>query len=78
MNPWIKKFLRKVGVMKKKETYPLIAIAMHMRPQSVNPDEVDALLAQLSDEVALEKKIYESENNTDSVLWKRYNALISN
>ena len=77
MNPWLKKFLRKVGVMKKKEKYALLAIAMHMRPQSVNPDEVDILLSQISDEVALENKMREREKSADSDLWKRYNALIS-
>jgi hypothetical protein len=77
MNPWLKKFLRKVGVMKKKEKCALITIAMCMYTQSVNTVDVDALLAQISDEVALENKIRASENREDAKLVARYNALIS-
>jgi hypothetical protein len=68
MNPVIKKWLRKIGLMKKKDKYKIRN--MYMYPQIVNPIEVDILLAQISDEVALEKSI-------DDELWRRYKALVS-
>ena len=73
MNTFIKNLLIKIGLMKKKKNYTIIAMCIY--PQTVNSVEVDRLLEQISVEVALEKAKADKDTRADAKLVARYNAL---
>ena len=62
--------------MKKKKTF-LLNFNILVNPKMVNLAEVDALLAEISEVVALEKARAEEENNEYNILVKRYKNLVS-
>ena len=55
MNPFIKKCLRKIGLMKKKNSH-LMIFTLSIDPRKANLKELDGILAQITAAVTLEKE----------------------